>query len=73
MSETQEINLKCCTICGSTTNSFQKNRKKCTKCRSKLSYDNRKPYFKTYYEDHRDLLRMKAHMNYLKRCIRNEE
>ena len=66
MSETQEINIKSCTICGSTTNSFQPNRKKCTKCRCKINYEKRKPYFKTYYENNKDMLLMKARTNYLK-------
>ena len=67
MSETQEINLKSCTMCGSTTNSFQPNRKKCTKCRSKMSYEKRKPYFKAYYENNKDMLLSQAHTNYLKK------
>ena len=67
MSEIQEnLNTRCCRVCGSTTNSFQPNRRKCTKCISKAMYDRRRPYFKTFYENNKESILVKSHMNYLK-------
>ena len=67
MSEIQEnLNTRCCRVCGSTTNSFQPNRRKCTKCISKAMYDKRKPYFKTYYEKNKETFLEKSRITYLK-------
>ena len=67
LSEIQEINIKPCKICGSTTNSFQPNRRKCTKCRSKINNAQRKSYYKEYYETNKDQLLMRSKINYLKK------
>ena len=75
MSEIQEINIKPCRVCGSTTNKFSPNRRKCTKCRSKRNNEllNDRNFYKEYYVKNRDVLLMKSHMNYLKKCLENSD
>ena len=74
LSEIQEINIRSCKLCGSTTNSFQPNRRKCTKCRSKINNAQRKSYYKEYYETNKDQLLLRSKINYLKKkSLENSE
>jgi predicted amidophosphoribosyltransferase len=66
--ENIENKIKICRLCGSSENKFGPHCHQCIKCLSKRrnAKSNEKNYFKTYYQEHKEELKLKQKENYNK-------
>ena len=66
--ESKIENKKICRVCN-LEGEFEKNRRKCRKCISKMRYESNKKnnYYNKYYHEHKDIVLKCQHKYYIKR------